>query len=56
VVLSVPSPYPYIYIYIVGALCNSLGWPLSRRHLIEAEDIEEEGYPYDMVSGSGAAK
>ena len=36
--------------HIVTALHNRLSWPMIRMHLIGAEDIVEEGYPYDMVA------
>ena len=40
---------------IVTALRNRLSWPMIRMHLIGAEDVVEEGYPYNMVAESWGA-
>ena len=41
---------------MVTALRNCMSWGNIRMHLIGAEDLKAEGYPYDWVANAWAAK
>ena len=40
---------------IVTALRNRMSWPMVRLHLIGAEDVDPDGYPYELVAQSWGA-
>ena len=37
---------------IMTALRNRMSWPMVRLHLIGAEDVDADGYPYELVARS----